>query len=97
MTGSILAIVLVQALAAAPGATATRASANPRAIEAFDRDWVLMDWALRFHDRDRDAQLSISEAQSAADAFKSMADANGDGRVTPTEYRSAREFIVARY
>jgi hypothetical protein len=56
-----------------------------------------MNWALKFYDADRDILLSPTEAQRAADAFRSMADANSDGRVTPQEYRAARTFILARY
>jgi len=63
----------------------------------FERDWVLMNWALKFYDADRNILLSPSEAQMAANAFRSMADTNGDGRVTRDEYRAARTFILARY
>jgi len=58
---------------------------------------VLMNWALKFYDADRNILLSPAEAQTAADAFRSIADANGDGRVTTDEYRAARQFILARY
>ena len=78
-------------------ATPASAPVNPRAIELFQRDWVLMDWGLRFHDPDRNATLSADEADAAAKAFKQMADTDGDGRVTTHEYRRAREFILARY
>ena len=40
---------------------------------------------------------SRSEAQAAAAEFRKIADADGDGRVTPEEYRAARAFILARY
>ena len=71
---------------------------NPAAARSLlERDWVLMNWALKFYDADRDILLSPTEAQMAADAFRSMADANGDGRVTTEEYRAARAFILARY
>jgi len=63
----------------------------------FERDWVLMNWALKFYDKDRDILLEPDEAQRAADEFRKIADSNGDGRVTPEEYRAAREFILARY
>jgi hypothetical protein len=56
-----------------------------------------MNWALKFYDRDRDILLEPAEAQAAAAEFRKMADADGDGRVTPQEYRAAREFILARY
>lgn len=72
-------------------------AANPRALELFQKDWVLMDWGLRFHDRDRNAELSAAEADAGARAFKSMADADGDGRVTPSEFDAARQFLLARY
>ena len=67
------------------------------AAQIFERDWVLMNWALKAHDRDHDILLSPSEAQSAAAEFRTIADGDQDGRVTPTEYRAAREFILARY
>ena len=71
--------------------------ATPAAFSIFERDWVLMNWALKFYDQDRDVLLSPSEAAAAASAFRAMADANGDGRVTRDEYRAARAFILARY
>ena len=85
-------------VAAAPvaGPPATPAS-SPRTAELFERDWVLMNWALKFHDQDRDILLSPTEAAAAARAFREIADGDGDGRVTPLEYRAAREFILARY
>ena len=84
-------------LAAAPSTEAAGASATPAALSLFERDWVLMNWALKFYDKDRDILLSPGEAQAAAAAFRAMADGNGDGRVTPQEYRQARAFILARY
>jgi hypothetical protein len=56
-----------------------------------------MNWALKYYDADRDILLEPNEAQAAADAFRHLADADGDGRVTPLEYRQARAFILARY
>ena len=73
------------------------ASVNPMAVELFERDWVLMQWAKRTYDRDRNGIISVAEAQPAASAFRELADANSDGRVTPYEYARAREFILARY
>ena len=70
---------------------------TPAALQIFERDWVLMNWALKFYDADRDILLEPNEAQAAADAFRRLADANNDGRVTPEEYRQARAFILARY
>jgi hypothetical protein len=89
----VLGFVVWIAVAAAP----TNASVTPAALQLFERDWVLMNWALKFYDADRDALLSSTEAAMAADAFRSMADTNGDGRVTPQEYRAARAFILERY
>jgi hypothetical protein len=82
------------AAAAQPTPASLRTSA---AMELFERDWVLMNWALKFYDRNRDILIEPDEAAVAADAFRKMADANGDGRVTPEEYRAARTFILARY
>jgi hypothetical protein len=70
---------------------------TPAALQIFERDWVLMNWALKFYDSDRDILLEPNEAWAAADAFRRMADTNNDGRVTPEEYRQARAFILARY
>jgi hypothetical protein len=69
---------------------------TPAALQLFERDWVLMNWALKYYDRDRDILLSRAEAEAAATEFRRIADANGDGRVTPEEYRAARAFIMAR-
>ena len=72
-------------------------SVEPAARTLFERDWVLMNWALKFYDQDRDILLEANEAQAAAAEFRKIADANGDGRITREEYRAAREFILARY
>ena len=94
-----LALLSSAALASAAPAQPTPASASisPSAAELFERDWVLMNWALKFHDRDRDILLEPAEAQAAAQEFRKIADGDEDGRVTPGEYRAAREFILARY
>lgn len=63
----------------------------------FERDWVLMNWALKFYDTNHDILLQPQEAQTAAAAFRRIADADRDGRVTQEEYRAARELILARY
>jgi hypothetical protein len=72
-------------------------SVEPAARALFERDWVLMNWALKFYDADRDILLEAGEAQMAATEFRKIADANTDGRITREEYRAAREFILARY
>lgn len=96
------ALNLIAALAAQPAIFAAADSddfrlVNPRAIELFERDPRLMQWALAMFDADADGHLSILEADKAAADFKSIADGNRDGRVTPREYRAAVDFVVARW
>ena len=94
-----LLLICLAAVPAPARAQPTPASARiaPHARDLFERDWVLMNWALKRFDGDRDILLSPAEAQAAAAEFRKIADANGDGRVTTQEYRAAREFILARY
>ena len=68
----------------------------PAAMQLFERDWVLMNWALKFYDADRNILLSATEAQQAAAAFRSIADSDKDGRVSTQEYRAARLAILTR-
>ena len=70
--------------------------ATPAALELFQSDWVLMNWALKFYDADGDILLEPNEAAMAAEAFRKLADSDNDGRVTPEEYREARGAILAR-
>ena len=70
---------------------------NPKAIELFEADPRLMDWALAGFDKNGDGSLSIFEADYAAQEFKRIADGDKDGHVTTAEYSAARDFIVARY
>jgi hypothetical protein len=70
---------------------------TPAALNLFQQDWVLMNWALKYYDSDRDILLEPNEAAAAAAEFRRIADTDGDGRVTPEEYRAARAFILARY
>lgn len=92
-------IALLSLLAsAAPAATqATEASLKtpPPALQLFERDWVLMNWALKYFDTNHDILIQPDEAQKAADAFRKLADANGDGRVTTQEYSAARADILS--
>jgi hypothetical protein len=101
MRAMLRPLVLVWTVVAAASATAqptpASISTRPPATELFERDWVLMNWALKFHDRDREILLEPNEAQIAAAEFRKIADADSDGRVTPQEYRAARAFILARY
>jgi hypothetical protein len=94
MVGSVL---LVLAAAAAPTPVPASVSVIPAALQLFERDWVLMNWALKYYDSDLDILLSPTEAQRAADAFRKIADADRDGRVTPQEYRAARALVLAGY
>ena len=89
--------VLAAASAASAQPTPASLKAAPAAQELFERDWVLMNWALKFYDADHDILLEPDEARLAAEEFRKIADTNGDGRVTPEEYRAARAFIMARY
>jgi len=70
---------------------------RPAALQIFERDWVLMNWALKYYDANGDILLQPDEAQAAAEAFRKLADVDHDGRVSQQEYRAAREFILARY
>lgn len=94
-----LPVLLVGSLAASAVAqpVPARLQVSPAAQSLFERDWVLMNWALKFHDSNRDIQLEPAEAALAAAAFRTIADIDNDGRVTPQEYRAAREFLLARY
>jgi hypothetical protein len=97
MSRAIGIVFLFLASAVAAQSRLPSIAPTPAALQIFERDWVLMNWALKYYDADRDVLLEPSEAQAAADAFRRMADTDGDGRVTPDEYREARAFILARY
>lgn len=98
MVRLILPILLIAATPSlAQERTPASLRATPQALQLFERDWVLMNWALKFFDRDRDVLLSPAEAGAAADQFRALADSNRDGRVTPEEYSAARASILARY
>ena len=90
-------IAALSIVVAAPALAQTTMRPTPAAAQIFERDWVLMNWALKFYDSNGDILLQPVEAQAAAEAFRKIADADADGRVTPQEYRAAREFILARY
>src|SRR3954452_9757646 len=99
MVGPVFLLLMAAEPAAAvpqaPTAASIRIAPETRAL--FERDWVLMNWALKFYDRDHDVLLSEGEAQTAAGEFRRIADANGDGRVSTDEYGAARALILSRY
>jgi hypothetical protein len=76
-------------------ATAARLEVPSPAQGLFEKDWVLMNWALKHFDWNRDIRLEPQEAQAAADAFRKLADMNHDGRITPEEYAAARAAILS--
>jgi len=89
---ALLMVVIARPLAAqSPAASLKR----PAALDLFERDWVLMNWALKYFDANRDILIEPDEAQAAADAFRKLADKDGDGRVTPQEYQAARADILS--
>jgi hypothetical protein len=90
-------IAALSVLVAGAAVAQTAIRPTPAAQQIFERDWVLMNWALKHYDSNGDILLEPSEAQAASEEFRRIADANGDGRVTREEYRAAREFILARY
>jgi hypothetical protein len=95
LASALCLAALAARLAAQPAPASLKTP--PPAMSLFDRDWVLMNWALKYYDSNHDILLEPDEAQAAAEAFRRIADANGDGRVTPEEYRAARAFILEHY
>jgi len=92
--------LIVSMVAAAPLEAQQKpvsATVTPAAQELFERDWALMNWALKYYDRNDDMLLEANEAAAAATEFRKLADTNHDGRVTRDEYRAARGLILARY
>ncbi len=69
---------------------------NPEAGALFERDPAMNAWAMLLFDRNRDGWLSSFEAQPALTAFKSLADANRDGRVTVSEFKTAKSIVRER-
>jgi hypothetical protein len=93
----IAALALLGTSALAAQSSKVGLAATPAAMSLFDRDWVLMNWALKYYDSNHDILLEPDEAKAAAGAFRRIADSDGDGRVTPEEYRAARAFILEHY
>lgn len=90
----LLVLALASPLAAQP--TQSTLPPTPAAQQIFERDWVLMNWALKYYDVDHDVLLEPAEAAAAAARFRQIADTNHDGRVTPQEYRAARALILSQ-
>ena len=98
MVKTLIAVVLASSSAVVSAeAKAASLPGTQAAQQLFERDWVLMNWALKFYDRNGDILIEPDEAAAAAAEFRRIADTNNDGRVTPDEYRAARAFILARY
>jgi hypothetical protein len=91
---TVAAVWFASANALFAQATPASLETPPPALQLFERDWVLMHWALKGFDMNRDILLQPDEASAAAQAFRKLADADGDGRVTPEEYQKARETIL---
>ena len=89
---TMLALLAAVAAVSAPAPLVSESAAG-----LIERDWVIHQWALKAFDRDGDRVIAPAEAQAAAAELRAIADGNSDGRVTPAEYRAAREFILARY
>jgi hypothetical protein len=89
MIGLLIGLAAQAIMASAP--------INPNANELFDRDPQLKAWALRLYDSNHDGWLTLYEAQPAIKAFKEIADADRDGRVTTSEYDRAKQFVTARW
>lgn len=94
-----LPLLCLIAFAAPAFAQPTQASLKtpPPAMQLFERDWVLMNWALKYYDSNHDILIEPNEAEAAAEAFRNLADTNHDGRVTPQEYAAARASILSHY
>jgi hypothetical protein len=93
----VRALFALSLAAAAPALGQEPVRPTPAALQIFERDWVLMNWALKYFDANGDILLQPHEADAAADRFRQIADGDRDGRVTPEEYRAARAFILTRY
>lgn len=95
MIGRAIGAVLLVFASAASAQPTPASLKTPAAKELFERDWVLMNWALQKFDVNRDILLQPEEAGAAAEAFRKLADTNGDGRVTPDEFTAARKAILS--
>ena len=92
----MLTTVMAVVLAAQASAYEPLKRLNPHASELFERDPVLAAWALRRFDRNGDGWLTLHEADAALAAFRDIADANRDGRVSVREYSATKALIAER-
>ena len=97
MIGLVIGLAAQASLASSPLPEPAAQPVNPHANELFDRDPQLKAWAVRLYDSNRDGWLTLFEAQPALKAFKDIADADRDGRVSTYEYDRAKEFVAARW
>jgi len=93
----VIGLFLLAAAAVATPAAPVSPRVSDAAAGLIERDWVIHQWAVKRFDRDGDGAVGREEAIAAAAELRRIADGDEDGRVTPAEYRSAREFILARY
>ncbi len=77
--------------------TTAAATPNPRAVEFVERDPAVRAWALARYDANHDGWLTTFEAEAAREAFRDIADANRDGRLTVSEYDGGVAFVRTRY
>ena len=70
---------------------------NPRALDVLEADPALKRWAVERFDANGDGWLTLFEAQPAVQAFRELADADRNGRVTTIEFERAVAFVRARY
>ena len=66
-------------------------------MELIDSDPAIRQWAVRRFDANHDGWLTMYEAQPAVAAFRDLADADHDDRVSVREFEAALAFIRARY
>jgi hypothetical protein len=99
----ILILALTMAAGLAPPATPPQPASvrsttpNPRAIEFIERDPAVRSWALAHHDANHDGWLTSYEAATATEAFRDLADADRDGRLTVREYDRGVALVRAGY
>lgn len=92
----MLALLLLAVVADADTVSGSPAL-NPRATELVESDPALKAWALDRFDTNRDGWLTVFEAQPVVVAFRDIADADRDQRVTVHEFKAAIGYLQTRY